>query len=88
MTDTTYNGWTNYATWRVRIEMFDGADYASKNDLDAYDLGQMLRDEALEIIDEQGHGFAYDYARAFLNEVNWREIAEKQIEDYRIEKDV
>ena len=84
MTDTTYNGWTNYATWRVRIEMFDSADYASKKDLDAYDLGQMMRDEALEIIDEQGFGFAYDYARAFLNDVNWREIAERQIQDYRI----
>jgi hypothetical protein len=84
MTDTTYNGWTNYATWRVRIEMFDSADYASKNDLDAYDLGQIMREEALEIIDEQGHGFAYDYARAFLNDVNWREIAERQIQDYRI----
>jgi len=24
MTDS-YNGWTNYATWRVNLEMFDGA---------------------------------------------------------------
>lgn len=87
MTDTTYNGWTNYATWRVRIEMFDGVDYASKNDLDAYDLGQVLRDEALEIIDGQAQGYAYDYARAFLNDVNWFEIAGHQIEDYRTGKD-
>lgn len=21
---TTYNGWTNYATWRVNLEIFDG----------------------------------------------------------------
>ena len=27
-----YNGWTNYATWRVNLEMFDGADHASDND--------------------------------------------------------
>jgi hypothetical protein len=26
MTDTTYNGWTNYATWRVNLEVFDGLD--------------------------------------------------------------
>ena len=38
-----YNGWTNYATWRVRLEMFDAYDGASDNDLDAYDLGQELR---------------------------------------------
>ena len=24
MTDKTYNGWTNYATWRVNLEWFDG----------------------------------------------------------------
>ena len=23
-TDNTYNGWTNYATWRVNLELFDG----------------------------------------------------------------
>jgi len=23
MTTTTYNGWTNYATWRVNLELFD-----------------------------------------------------------------
>ena len=79
-----YNGWTNYATWRVRLEMFDG-DFASDNDLDAYDLGQSLRDMAEEMISEQSEGLAQDYALAFLAEVNWREIAEHMIEDYREE---
>ena len=23
MTDNTYNGWTNYETWRVKLEMID-----------------------------------------------------------------
>jgi len=23
MTDTKYNGWTNYATWRINLEMID-----------------------------------------------------------------
>lgn len=80
-----YNGWTNYATWRVRLEMFDG-DFASDNDLDAYDLGQSLRDTAEEMISEQSEGLAQDYALAFLAEVNWREIAEHMIEDYREEE--
>lgn len=80
-----YNGWTNYATWRVRLEMFDG-DFASDNDLDAYDLGQFLRDTAEEMISEQSEGLAQDYALAFLDEVNWREIAEHMIEDYRPEE--
>jgi hypothetical protein len=78
-----YNGWTNYATWRVRLEMFDGYDGASDNDLDAYDLGQSLREMALETVAAQASGLALDYAEAFLADVNWYEIAEHMIEDYR-----
>ena len=78
-----YNGWTNYATWRVNLEMFDGYDGASDNDLDAYDLGQSLREMALETVAEQASGLALDYAEAFLADVNWYEIAEHMIEDWR-----
>jgi len=85
MTDNTYNGWTNYATWRVNLEMFD-YDGASDNDLDAYDLGQSLRESALAWMDEQASGMALDYALAFLDEVNWYEIAESMIEAYREEE--
>ena len=86
MTNNRYNGWTNYATWRVNLEMFDG-DYASENNLDAYTLGQNLRDMALDTIGSQADGLALDYAEAFLSEVNWFEIAERQIEDYRTEEE-
>lgn len=85
MTQETYNGWTNYATWRVRLEMFD-YDGASDNDLDAYDLGQSLREMAEEMILEQAEGLAESYALAFLADVNWYEIAERMIEDYREEE--
>jgi hypothetical protein len=80
-----YNGWTNYATWRVRLEMFD-YDGASDNDLDAYDLADSLRESALSWMDEQASGLALDYARAFLDDVNWREIAASMIEAYREEE--
>ena len=78
-----YNGWTNYATWRVRLEMFDGYDGASDNDLDAYDLGQSLREMAEDLLSEQGSGMVLDYALAFLADVNWCEIARHMIEDWR-----
>lgn len=80
--DTTYNGWTNYETWRARLEMFDG-DFASENELDAYDLGQSLREMALETVESQASGIALDYAEAFLAQVNWYEIAAHMIDDYR-----
>jgi hypothetical protein len=74
--DRTYNGWTNYATWRVHLEMFDGMsadDYGTRS---TYDLSLSLREQAEEhIVDSTSDGLARDYALAFLSEVNWREIA-------------
>jgi len=85
MTKETYNGWTNYETWRVRLELCD-YDGASDNDLDAYDLGQNLRESITELMYHEANGFALDYALAFLSEVNWYEIAEYMIEAYRPQK--
>ena len=28
-TDNTYNGWSNYATWRVNLEIFDGGEWSN-----------------------------------------------------------
>ena len=86
MSNTTYNGWTNYATWRVNLEIFDGADEDTFNlKQEAYDLGQELKDYAEGLIYDMGGGegnIAVDYALAFLSDVNWREIAEHLINDY------
>jgi hypothetical protein len=68
MKDTTYNGWTNYATWRINLEMFDAGNW---DFMDADDLRQFAED----YIEQSSTGFARDYAMAFLSEVNWQEIA-------------
>ena len=92
MTDKTYNGWTNYATWRVNLEIFDGWDV---NDLDSLTMGDntnlhdQLKDYVDGLIYESGGGkgnLAVDYALAFLSDVNWYEIAEHMIEDHKEEK--
>jgi hypothetical protein len=82
--DNKYNGWTNYATWRVNLEMIDGMEPSDfGTGLDSYDLGQALKDHAESLIDcTTNDGLAKDYALAFLSEVNWHEIAEHMIEDY------
>jgi hypothetical protein len=88
MKDTTYNGWTNYATWRVNLEMFDGAspdDFGlTRSQMgDDYELSQCLKDNARDIIENTStEGIARDYAMAFLDDVNWREIAQHMIDDY------
>ena len=90
MNDKTYNGWTNYATWRVNLEIFDDADKAELFDLtlNAWDLGHVLQDYVEGHIHESGGGngnIAVDYALAFISDVNWYEIAEHLIEDYKEE---
>jgi hypothetical protein len=83
MNDKTYNGWTNYATWRVNLEMFDGThptiDFGCDINSDdaTYDLAKCLQEYAENIITDYKSetNLAQDYALAFLSYVNWREIA-------------
>lgn len=84
MQDTKHNGWTNYATWRVNLEIFDGMN-GEDFDLgqEPYDLGHDLKAYAEDLIDSSSQeGLARDYALAFLNDVNWHEIAKNLIEAY------
>jgi hypothetical protein len=88
MTDTTYNGWTNYATWRVNLELFDGWNADQLDALtmgDTYNLKQQLQDYATDIIECSCSGLAVDYAMAFLDDVNWYEIAQHMINDHALE---
>lgn len=85
MEKQTYNGWTNYATWRVNLEIFDGlnpVDYGWAID-DEYTMAQQVREYAEEIIDmTASEGLARDYALAFLSDVDWQSIAEHLICDW------
>ena len=71
MSNETYNGWTNYATWRVHLEMFDDME------ADEPVRWQDIRDMAEDVVEaSSSEGLARDYAMAFLSDVNWREIAD------------
>jgi hypothetical protein len=79
MNDTKHNGWTNYATWRVNLEIFDGIDIVctfGQHD-DIYSLADHLKEYATDIIEYENPngGLSKDYALAFLSDVNWIEIA-------------
>jgi hypothetical protein len=72
MTDNKYFGWTNYATWRINNEIFDGW----KTD------GQEVCKESVHDVVEglveisAPDGLAKDYAMAFIADVNWKEISD------------
>ena len=74
----THNGWTNYATWRVNLEIFDGLS----SDIDGEKVtAESCKEYAEDVLSENGEGLALDYARAFIAGVNWQEIAEALNED-------
>lgn len=72
--EKTYNGWTNYATWRVNLEFFDDGALEYYHDANSY------HKYVESVIKEQTSGIALDYALAFLADVNWHEIAEHYTE--------
>lgn len=89
MTDKTYNGWTNYATWRISLEIFDGVTLEDMNtvEVEPYEVGKYLQEYAEELIFSECRNDApstlmEDYARAFFQEVNWYEIAKHIVEDH------
>jgi hypothetical protein len=86
MTDTNaHNGWTNYATWRVNLEMFDGLtadDIGIPDDADAWVAGKYA--------DAYAHDFMCDHCEnnilqgwlgAFLSDVDWNEIGQHLIDN-------
>jgi hypothetical protein len=93
MSEQKYNGWTNYSTWRVNLEMFsdydaswmlltdevkDGEAVATKH------LARYIQDLAQEnIIDASNPGPARDFALTFMWDVNWKEIAETIIDNMK-----
>jgi hypothetical protein len=70
MKENDFNGWSNYATWRINLEMFDGADFNFRV------TPEFLIEEAHESL-SQGvdNPMTLSYALRFLDDVNWHEIA-------------
>jgi hypothetical protein len=89
MENTQYNGWQNYATWRINLEWIDGDgkrwydDYSN----DVREMREAIKEYVeeellLQVADEDASATVYSYALAFLTDVNWFQIAEHIVEDY------
>ena len=73
------NGWTNYETWLVNLEMGltdDSHAFESRN-LD--DLIVELRDYAEHVL-ESDNILATNFANVILSKVDWNDIAESVLE--------
>ena len=82
-----YNGWSNYATWRVNLEALD--DYVSSLVGDGpqwssvEECAGVLEEIVTELIDEQCYGnpTINGWASAFVSDVDYHEIAETILAD-------
>ena len=84
LNDNKCNGWSNYATWRINLEILSDHDFAQQ----VLECGQLPTVEYLKEVVEncvfENHGslgLVEDYARAFICEVNYHEILEHIIEE-------
>jgi hypothetical protein len=99
--DERYNGWANYATWRVNLEIIDGDyDYwnerleemEGEDEADIqYTMTQEVEEHVQQIMDANDPGddmsnLIRSYANAFLADVSYYEIARHLIEQYELEK--
>ena len=65
-----YNGWTNYSTWRVNLEIFNGTNLWENAS------AEFCKDLVEDHIEQETKGISRGYALTFLDDVNWDEIAE------------
>tara|TARA_R110001599_G_scaffold126319_1_gene299389 strand:- start:28 stop:279 length:252 start_codon:yes stop_codon:yes gene_type:complete len=74
MENKRYNGWSNYATWRVNLEILGDIEYEEEVTEDY--LKEIVEDVVFSRF-EMGVGshLVEDYARAFVDDVNYYEIA-------------
>ena len=73
MESTKYNGWTNYATWRINLEIIGDIEFETRQTAD--DLKEIVESVVLDQLPKECW-LAHDYAVAFIDQVNFYEIAE------------
>ena len=79
-----HNGWTNYATWRVNLEIIDGIE------IDTITCAEYIKEYVEDVVFSQyelgnGSHLVEDYARAFVSEVNFYEIAQRINEELELQ---
>jgi len=93
MNNNSYNGWTNYATWRVNLEIFDGMEASQFSEDDCpnlHEIADQMKGYVQDFIDDtchdhlRGGAILIGWLEAFLADVNWLEIARHKLEEYSI----
>jgi len=71
----SYNGWHNYETWRVQLEVFDSLEAGEYSEDDLQHLA------AQTYLQDVENTYAEGLILSFLSEVDWWEIADSLKEE-------
>lgn len=86
--DKPYNGWANYATWRVNLEFFDGCGGLDIRRLSTHHVANLLKEQVIEFVTEScDNETVQGWALAFTNQCDFQEIAEHLVYDTNNESD-
>jgi len=88
-----YNGWSNYETWKTNLEVLDGYDvsdfmgahrfvFPDDRDEAVEKLASHFREYVEGAIGIIYEAFTYGIVEAFINRVDFDEIAEHYVDDY------
>lgn len=83
MSNEQHNGYTNYATWRVHCEILGDIDFT--NHVEPSDLIEILED--IIFTNKAQGGYIEDYARLFIRQVNFYELADLINDDLQTKND-
>jgi len=75
-----YNGWNNYETWKIHLEILSDINFDEPTN--KYELKDIV-DDAVFNNSVQKDCLAADFARAFISNVDFEEIARTINEDMR-----
>ncbi len=93
MSDNKCNGWTNYATWRVNLEILSDIEFEETENINVDYLKEIVEDIVFSqheksLMSDYGErsSLMSDYAHAFLSEVNYHEILESILDEIEMNK--
>jgi len=83
MSGNKCNGWSNYATWRVNLEILSDIEFEETENINVDYLKEIVEDI---VFSQHEESLMSDYAHAFLSEVNYHEILESILDEIEMNK--
>ena len=81
-----YNGWSNMATWQVAHDILNHHQWDDSESITTEYLKELVNNAVFDNTGVTTSALIAGYARRFLNDVNWNELAEVYQSDRLIQK--